>query len=110
MTAARGDEITKRYRLVVNQDLSSKVRVRGIIQICADRHGIPPDDILADSRDAPTILARQQAMWLAAKETTLSLAEIGRQFKRDHTTIIHGVRCENDRSGENVRGLGGRKR
>lgn len=110
VSRVREDDITRHYKLVVNQDRSSKIRIRGIIQICADRHGVNADGILADGRDAMTIIARHQAMWLAAKETSLSLAEIGRQFKRDHTTVIHSIRCENDRTGENVRGLGGRKK
>lgn len=51
--------------------------------------------------------ARHQAMWLIARDTTLSLAYIGRLFGTDHSTVIHGVRKQNERRAANVRDLGG---
>ncbi|MBD3844249.1 hypothetical protein IED13_00965 [Bosea sp. SSUT16] len=107
---ARGEEITALYKLVVNQEKSNKTRIRGIINMCADKYGVLPTDILGQGRSEVVVLARQQAIWLAANETGLSLMELGRQFMRDHTTVIHSIRRENDRTGKNVRGLGGRKR
>lgn len=110
LTPFRGEEVTNLYKMVVNQDLSSRARARGIISVCAKSNNVPIDAIFGESRSKFAILARQQAMWLAAKETGLSLAELGRIFGRDHTTVIHGIRRENDRTGENVRGLGGRRK
>jgi hypothetical protein len=40
---------------------------------------------------------RQVAMFLAAEMTPNSLAEIGRRFKRDHTTVIHAIRAVEER-------------
>jgi chromosomal replication initiation ATPase DnaA len=38
--------------------------------------------------------ARQVAMYLAYELTPKSLPELGRRFgNRDHTTILHGIRC-----------------
>lgn len=51
--------------------------------------------------------ARHQAIWLIARDTTLSLAAIGRVFGMDHTSIIHAVRKQNDRRQADVRMLGG---
>lgn len=42
------------------------------------------------------MLARQIAMFLIRKHTKLSLVEIGRKFKKDHSTIIHGLQKIND--------------
>jgi hypothetical protein len=44
---------------------------------------------------------RQRAMYLAAELTAQSIAEIGRRFNRDHTTVLHAIkavrkRCETD--------------
>lgn len=39
-----------------------------------------------------TAEARQVAMYLIRKMTNLSLPDIGREFSRDHSTVIHAVR------------------
>lgn len=78
-------------------------------QVAADC-GLLASDLVGDSRTAPIVAARQQAMWLCARDTHLSLPAIGKLFKRDHTTVLHAVRRENDRRGENVRRMGGFKR
>lgn len=35
---------------------------------------------------------RQMAMYLASVKTNKSLPQIGRAFRRDHTTVMHGIR------------------
>ena len=51
-----------------------------------------------------TAEARQIAMYLVRKLTNLSLPDIGREFGRDHSTVIHAIRkvenALNDSSGE----------
>ena len=39
-----------------------------------------------------TAEARQVAMYLIRTMTNLSLPEIGREFDRDHTTVMHGLK------------------
>lgn len=78
-------------------------------QVAADCE-LLASDLTGDSRTAPIVAARQQAMWLCARDTPLSLPAIGRIFNRDHTTVLHAIRRENDRRGENVRGMGGYRR
>lgn len=99
----RADDITALYKLVVNIDRSRSVKVREIIKLCAQKHGLTVEDILSEQRTNKIAHARQQAMWLAAKETSASFAEIGRIFNRDHSTVIHAVQRENARTGESVR-------
>jgi chromosomal replication initiator protein len=48
-------------------------------------------DILSNRRAARVTHVRQIAMYLCAKFTPYSYAEIGRKFGRDHSTIIYGV-------------------
>ena len=45
----------------------------------------------------PSAAARQIAMYLIRRMTSLSLKEIGREFEgRDHTTVMHSIeRVEN---------------
>ena len=40
-------------------------------------------------------MARHEAMWRVAKKMPLSLAQIGRVFGRDHSTVIAGIAKHN---------------
>jgi chromosomal replication initiator protein len=48
-------------------------------------------------RSARVSRARQLAMYLARELTPLSLAQIAREFDRDHTTVIHAIRSVSKR-------------
>jgi chromosomal replication initiator protein len=54
--------------------------------------------MLSTSRTAAVSHARQIAMYLARELTDLSLADIARQFGRDHTTILHATRAVSARA------------
>ena len=70
-----------------------KVAVRDIIERVAAKHGFTAEQILGHRRSIPIVVARQEAMCEAAKlRPDMSLPELGRQFKRDHTTLIHALR------------------
>lgn len=47
-------------------------------------------DLYAQCRQRQFSLARQFLMYWACRRTTLSLPQIGRLMRRDHTTILHG--------------------
>lgn len=64
-----------------------------IIQEVCDSHGVTKGEMLGRQRSKPIATARQEACWRLSKETTLSLAQIGRKLGgRDHTTVMHGIR------------------
>jgi chromosomal replication initiator protein len=54
--------------------------------------------MLSPSRSSEVSRGRQIAMYLSRELTDLSLAEIARQFDRDHTTILHAVRVVSTRA------------
>jgi chromosomal replication initiator protein len=54
--------------------------------------------MLSTNRTAAVSHARQIAMYLARDLTDLSLAEIAREFRRDHTTILHATRAVSARA------------
>jgi chromosomal replication initiator protein len=60
--------------------------------------GVSQQAMLSPSRAAELSHARQIAMYLSRELTDLSLAEIARQFNRDHTTILHAVRVVSTRA------------
>ncbi len=64
--------------------------------VCSVR-GVSRQDLLSAKRNAKISHARQLAMYLARKETSLSLAQIAREFNRDHSTVLHAVRTVSGR-------------
>ena len=69
------------------------VFIRDIIAEVADEFQLFPSDIVSHKRRSKIVKARQKAMWRARQETDASYLKLARIFKRDHTTVIHGVRC-----------------
>jgi len=69
------------------------VFVREIIAEVADEFLIFPSDIIARKSRPKFVQARQKAMWRARHETSSSYLKLARIFKRDHSTVIYGVRC-----------------
>ena len=69
------------------------VFIRDIIAEVADEFQLFPSDIVSHKRRSKIVKARHKAMWRARQETDASFLKLARIFKRDHTTVIHGVRC-----------------
>ena len=67
--------------------------IRDIIAEVADEFQLFPSDIVSHKRRSKIVKARHKAMWRARQETDASYLKLARIFKRDHTTVIHGVRC-----------------
>lgn len=72
---------------------------RQIIREVAERHKMTINDLECASRCAPLAKARHEAMYLIARDTLLSLPQIGRLLgDRDHTTVLHGILKHADRN------------
>lgn len=56
----------------------------------ADYFDVSPRLILSDKRHANLVFIRQ-AMWSVLHNLGYTFKDIGRNFNRDHSTIIHGV-------------------
>ena len=55
-------------------------------------HGARENHRRSTLKNKNTAEARQVAMYLIRTMTNLSLPEIGREFDRDHTTVMHGLK------------------
>jgi chromosomal replication initiator protein len=67
--------------------------VEQIQRAVAERLDVPLEKMLAPTRAAPVVRARQLAMYLTRELTDLSLPAIAGAFnRRDHTTVIHAIR------------------
>ena len=76
--------------------------VTEIIRIVGKFYGHSKADMLSPCRQYPLVHDRQVAMYLCRIMTLRSLPEIGRRLgKRDHTTILHGIRQVQRRRKEN---------
>lgn len=69
-------------------------QVELIVQLVSERYGIRPEDVYARARSKTIAHARGVCVWLArhAVRPQPSLPEIGRAFRRDHTTIMLVIR------------------
>lgn len=68
------------------------VNAKKILEVCADFYGIRPEDFVDKKRDKEFTHPRQVVMYLLRHELNYSFPKIGKELKRDHTTIMYG--CE----------------
>jgi len=61
-----------------------------IATVCEHR-GLLAREILSDTRIQPIAWARQEAQYILREVSGKSLPEIGRDFDRDHTTVLHSL-------------------
>lgn len=61
------------------------------VQITAQEFGVPPSAIKSHKKTKYVSMARQVAMYLGWRQRG-SFSWVGKQLKRDHTTVLHSVR------------------
>jgi chromosomal replication initiator protein len=67
------------------------ITVVTILEIICRHFQLSRDDICSKSRKSSITRPRQVAMYLARRYTESSLEAIGREFNRDHATVLHSV-------------------
>lgn len=78
------------FRLERIQRQIAEGGIKGIIAQVAMDHGVPYEDIIGVCRTKRIVAARHAAIVeVATRRPSLSLNQMGRVFKRDHTTIVH---------------------
>jgi chromosomal replication initiator protein len=63
-----------------------------VLLAVARYYGVKADDLKARSRQKQIVEPRQIAMYLLREDAHLSTPEVGRLLKRDHTTVLHGLK------------------
>ncbi|MGL1932741.1 MAG: chromosomal replication initiator protein DnaA [Desulfotalea sp.] len=81
--------------IIGSRQLLSSPLIRDLI---ADQFRVSVDDLQSKSRKRIITLPRQIAMFLSRKYTDDSLSEIGRLYKRDHSTVLHSVKVITEKS------------
>ena len=64
-----------------------------ILNEVAHKHGIDPNLLLHPKRQQKIVWIRREAIWRACREENYSILRVARWLRRDHTTIIHDLRC-----------------
>ncbi|MCX6806558.1 MAG: chromosomal replication initiator protein DnaA [Candidatus Berkelbacteria bacterium] len=85
-TMERANQILGSYSSQSKNSLNSEK----VLNEVADFYGLKKEDILNRKRDRDLVHPRQIAMYLLRRELNYSYPKIGKELKRDHTTIIHG--------------------
>src|SRR6185503_2482444 len=62
-----------------------------VIAVVSQRLGVSALEILAKRRGQKVMMARHIAIYVLKNVSLLSYPDIGRRFRRDHTTILHSV-------------------
>lgn len=73
--------------LVTGNDLSTNVNT--IKKVVGKRFSIKMEDFNSKRKTQSIAWPRQIAMYLTTELTDMSLPEIGREFNRDHSTVVH---------------------
>jgi chromosomal replication initiator protein len=63
-----------------------------ISELIARQFKVSVSDMQSKSRKKTLTFPRQVAMYLCRKYTDDSLADIGRAFNRDHSTVMHSIK------------------
>ena len=63
-----------------------------VIEEVARYHGIAPDLIRGTSRNKEAVMPRQLAMYISRDLTGRSLPDIGKEFGKDHSTVMHSIK------------------
>jgi chromosomal replication initiation ATPase DnaA len=73
--------------------------IKQIILEEAKAAGVSYETLIDYNNTLSVIAVRRKAMYRAHKETNKTYTQIARVFKRDHSTIISGIRYEERRIG-----------
>lgn len=80
--------------------LRARNLLRLLDEIC-DRRGVLVDEVCGRGKSLSVARARQELWWCIRnhQDRSYSYVEIARLFGRDHTTVHHGIRAHQKRTG-----------
>lgn len=79
--------------IIKNQYTETRLSVTSdqILKLISGYYQIGHQDLLGKRRNKEFVYPRQIAMYLLRYELSFSYPQIGREFQKDHTTVMHGV-------------------
>jgi len=64
---------------------------RVVEKIVCSEYNLNSKEIIGDSRSKRNVQARHTIGWIMHREFGLSLTQIGKKMRRDHSSVLHGV-------------------
>lgn len=71
---------------------NQQITAGDVIQAVCTQFGLEERELLGRGRSRNVSFPRQVSMYLMRKDADISLEEIGQSLRRDHTTVLHGIR------------------
>jgi chromosomal replication initiator protein len=75
---------------------TQELNTRAISEMVGRQFAVSMSEMESKSRKKSITYPRQVAMYLSRKHTDQTLADIGKIFKRDHSTVLHAVKVIGD--------------
>ena len=85
------NEVTSLLEGHFSGGMSKNLTVEDIQKEVERYYGIKHSDMIGSSRSREIVYPRHIAIYLSKQLLDLTFADIGKKFKRDHTTIMHSV-------------------
>ena len=80
-------------QVIESTQQTSEVAIAKVAQTVARLMGLKTADLRSSSRKQMVVRARSLAMYIARRNTSKSLDQIGKHFGgRDHSTVLHSIR------------------
>lgn len=80
---------TKLLKDTFGSDKQTDISIDAIIKAVANNYNLSFSDIKGKKRTKNIMMARQIAMYIAREMTEYSTTELGAEFNKDHTTVMH---------------------
>ena len=93
------NELVERVLSGLPSKRSQRPSVRQVMAATSTAFGVPLLRLAGMQRSQDLVLARHVAMYICREVTNHTLKEIGREFRRDHSSVTYGIRrVEHQRS------------
>jgi len=79
-------------RDIRNEESADPVTIDRILEEVSRFYNVSPADLRGKKRDAAISNARHAAMYVIRELTQLPMANIGREFNRDHSTVVYATK------------------
>ncbi len=73
-----------------------------ISEFIGKQYNVTVEGLQSRSRKKQLTFPRQVAMYLCRKHTDQSLSDIGKEFNRDHSTVLHAIKVVNELTNRNI--------
>jgi len=83
------------FEKVVSKEVHGAIFGKKYVQVVVDtvcnERRVERADVLSANRVRPVAWARQEAQYIVHRTTVKTFPQIGKEFDRDHTTVIHSI-------------------